>query len=223
MIATPLPADPRDSTRPTVSLPLLAAVLAAAGLAAFSIDLPVARWWAGHRLPGELDRFVNLSEAVAHGLGAGTILLAAYLLDPGLRGRSGRRPLWAMLAGAFGGGLSVYLIKAAVDRVRPRAADLASLTTAAETFARPDGLGGSDLHSFPSGHSAVAAGLAAVLSWRYPAGRWLFSALATTACLQRLASSAHYPSDVCFGAALGLLVTWAALRWLAPSGGPAVP
>ncbi|MFM7292258.1 MAG: phosphatase PAP2 family protein, partial [Planctomycetia bacterium] len=48
-------------------------------------------------------------------------------------------------------------------------------------------------------------GLAAALTWKYPRGTWLFVALAAAAAAQRVASSAHYPSDVLFGAAVGLV------------------
>jgi membrane-associated phospholipid phosphatase len=51
----------------------------------------------------------------------------------------------------------------------------------------------------------VAFGLCAALAWRYPRGRWLFLVFAVSAALQRVATSAHYPSDVCFGASLGFL------------------
>jgi len=63
-----------------------------------------------------------------------------------------------------------------------------------------------DLMSFPSGHSAVAAGLATALAWKYPHGTLTFGLLAAAAGLQRVASSAHYPSDVAFGAAIGVAV-----------------
>ena len=51
----------------------------------------------------------------------------------------------------------------------------------------------------------MAWGLFAALAWRYPRGRWLFLVFAVSAALQRVATSAHYPSDICFGAALGML------------------
>ena len=63
----------------------------------------------------------------------------------------------------------------------------------------------SDYNSFPSGHAAVATGLAAALAWRYPRGSLLFGVFATSAALQRVATSAHYPSDICLGAALALV------------------
>jgi membrane-associated phospholipid phosphatase len=75
------------------------------------------------------------------------------------------------------------------------------------------------LMSFPSGHAAVAAGFAAALGWKYPAGRWVFFVFAVLAVLQRLSSSSHYPSDVAVGAGLALV---AASVWLSTPAQPAV-
>jgi membrane-associated phospholipid phosphatase len=51
----------------------------------------------------------------------------------------------------------------------------------------------------------VAAGLAAALTWRYPHGWPLFAMLAAATATQRVVTSAHYPSDVACGAAVGLI------------------
>lgn len=210
------PTTLRPQARYAFRLLAIAAALVVAGLAAFAIDLPVATWCKAHRLPGELGRLVTLCEAFGHSLSVAVILLAAVLLDPGLRlprpGRLGSAE-WAflrMIAMAYCGGLAVDLVKAAVTRVRPRAADLESIASVLATFghgtlATPDGRN-ADLMSFPSGHSAVAAGLAAALAWRYPGGWPLFAALAAGTAAQRVCSSAHYPSDAAFGAAVGLVV-----------------
>jgi membrane-associated phospholipid phosphatase len=72
------------------------------------------------------------------------------------------------------------------------------------------------LMSFPSGHAAVAAGFAAALGWKYPAGRWVFFLFAVLAAVQRLSSSSHYPSDVAVGAGLALV---AASLWLSEPAG----
>lgn len=193
---------------------LVATALAALGVAAFAIDLPVASWCKSHRLPGELGRLVTLCEAFGHSLSVALILLAALLLDDGLAAPRPRRfgsreqAFVQLVAMAYAGGLVVDLIKASVTRVRPRAADLATLASTFGTFG--DGslaAGGghrADLMSFPSGHSAVAAGLAAALCWRYPRGWPLFAAVAAGTAAQRVCSSAHYPSDTAFGAAVGL-------------------
>jgi membrane-associated phospholipid phosphatase len=120
-----------------------------------------------------------------------------------------------MVAAAYAGGLVANLIKATVIRVRPRAADLANLPGVLHTFgaaalALPEP-GSSDLASFPSGHAATAAGFAAALCWRYPQGAWFFALLAALAAAQRVVVSAHYPSDVACGAAVGLAAAAACL------------
>lgn len=208
-----------------------AMLLFAAGAAALPIDLPVAAWCKTHRLPGELDRLIHLLEISGHSLGAWVMLLAAVTLDRGLRlplpGRgSGGRMFARMIAATYLGGLVTDLIKLAVERVRPRAADLAGVASWFGTFG--DGAAASatprmsDLMSFPSGHSAVAAGLAAALAWRYPHGWPLFAFLAAATACQRVLSSAHYPSDVACGAAVGLLGAAICLggRTMEPAGDP---
>lgn len=194
--------------------PLLtvAAALAVAGVAVSPFDVLIAEWFRTPRLPGDLGKAVMLSEAFAHGVGAAVILLTVWLLDDRLRGACGRRRLAGVVVGAFGGGLVTDLIKLMVDRVRPRALDFAAVQSTLGTFAAPGGVGGSDLHSFPSGHSAVAAGLACTLAALYPRGRWVFASVAGMACFQRVVASAHYPSDVAWGAALGVGVAALAVR-----------
>jgi membrane-associated phospholipid phosphatase len=201
-----------------------AAVLACLGIAALSIDLPVAQWCKTGRIPKELLRVLNFSEVFAHSSGVTALMLTVLSLDPSLRFPSFRWPAirWPsyqptaaqerfarMVCGTAAGGLIVDVIKLLVDRVRPRAADLVAEASVFSTFG--DSLlqvahaSHSDVNSFPSGHAAVAAGFAAALAWRYPRGWFAFSTFAVCAALQRVATSAHYPSDICFGAAIGLL------------------
>ena len=196
---------------------LLAAAtgLIAAGAAAFCIDLPVAEWFKAHRVPGEIGRLVNLLEISGHSLGAAIVLIAVVTLDRTLRmpipGRfgAGEQVFTKMIAATYLGGLLVDVIKVSVERVRPRAADLASVASWLGTFGdgslAVDKPHLNDLMSFPSGHSAVAAGLAAALAWRYPHGWVLFALLAGATAIQRVVTSAHYPSDVACGAAVGLI------------------
>ena len=100
-------------------------------------------------------------------------------------------------------------VQALPPELRPRAIDLAGLDSVLDTFgqtaATTAGARGSDLMSFPSGHSAVAAGFAAALASRYPHATWFFVTVALGAMAQRVISSAHYPSDVFCGAAIGLV------------------
>ena len=199
---------------------LIAAAIALACLGglAFSVDLDVARWCKAGHIPKEIMRFLNFSEVCGHGIGVATLLLTAAVLDPTLAGRRTAarlgslpisRDLVRMVATTFAGGIMTTIIKLTpLDRVRPRAADLTAAASALATFG--DSLAAtitshSDANSFPSGHAATAAGFAAALSWRYPRGAWLFLALAIAAAAQRVASLAHYPSDVLFGAAVGLM------------------
>jgi membrane-associated phospholipid phosphatase len=195
----------------------IAVTLACLGTLAFSVDLDVARWSKTGHIPKEIMRFLNFSEVCGHGIGVATILLAAAVLDPSLVGRRAAarlgslpisRDLVRMVATTFAGGLMTTMIKLTpLDRVRPRAADLSAVASSLATFS--DSIATtfasySDINSFPSGHSATAAGLAAALSWKYPRGTWLFFLLAASAAAQRVASSAHYPSDVFMGAALAI-------------------
>jgi len=198
-----------------------AVVLASLGGLALVIDVPVAAWCKAGGVPKDLVRFFNFCEVFAHSMGAAMLLLTALVLDPGLVFPAVGWPAirWptfqptvpqermARLIGATAcGGLTVDLIKFCVSRARPRAIDLAAHASAFTTFGLVPGTGRhADAHSFPSGHAAVAFGLCAALAWRYPRGRWLFLVFAVSAALQRVATSAHYPSDICFGAALGFV------------------
>ena len=78
---------------------------------------------------------------------------------------------------------------------------------------RPDG---SDMRSFPSGHTSGAFTLSTILSRRHG---WRIGlpafALASLTALARMEDSKHYASDVIAGAFLGLVVS----RLVTPSGG----
>jgi len=205
----------------------IATVLLVVGVAAFSIDLPVAAWCKAGRLRGDVGRFVNLLEISGNSGGAAVILIAAVTLDRGLRiplsgfFAAGMPAFIRMVAATYLGGLIVDGIKMSVPRVRPQACDLAAVGAWVETFGSgarsAAATGDAVLRSFPSGHSAVAAGLAAALAWRYPHGWPLFVALAAATGFHRVITSAHYPSDVACGAAIGLIAAACCL------GGPRPP
>jgi membrane-associated phospholipid phosphatase len=69
-----------------------------------------------------------------------------------------------------------------------------------------------DQESFPSGHSASAFALAAVLAWAYPRLRALFWVLAIGCALSRFIDAVHWPTDCVAGAAIGYAVAWLTLR-----------
>jgi membrane-associated phospholipid phosphatase len=203
----------------------LAAVLAVTALVALAVDLPAARFFSHihHMGPGDLRKSLALFEAFAHGIGVATILISVAVLDPLNRWQVPRLALCS-----YGAGVVNIAVKLLVGRMRPQefwpdnfpdhvAATFTGfapfLFQSASAFAR-------GMQSFPSGHAATAAGLAAGLARLYPRGRYLFAALALFAMLQRIECGAHYPSDTLAGAALGVAMTAAcfATTGLAPVG-----
>jgi hypothetical protein len=71
-------------------------------------------------------------------------------------------------------------------------------------FHGPTVSSGGDLKSFPSGHTAAAFAVATVLANRHPKQKWLYYGLATAVGYARIRKSAHFPSDVIVGAAIGI-------------------
>lgn len=192
-------------------LSLLLGILAAASL---SVDLAVAEYWQRIRLPSDLNKAIHLAESFGHSLGVAWVLLTVAVLDP-----QQRRKIVPLAVMTFGAGLSANLVKLLIVRWRPRRAE--GLESVWQTFigwrptaALPDGLTkwNADAQSFPSAHSATAAGLAIGLTLLYPRGRWLFATGAVLACLQRTVAHAHFASDVFAGAALGCLWSAAVLQ-----------
>lgn len=196
---------------------LLAALFSVATAAALSIDLAVARWADadGFRRLGDFDQLVTWSEVFAHGVGVSVILLTVYVLDA-----NHRRTVLRLGVLSLGAGLVTNLTKRFVTRTRPMFFDLSGNVT--DTFASgfPE-LFDDQRHSFPSGHTTAAVGLAIGLSWRYPRGRWLFVFFAVCAAMQRWSYRAHFVSDSCGGAVVAFLVASVVLgaspvqRWFA--------
>ena len=135
-----------------------------------------------------------------------TVVAAALVwsLDP----ERGRRKAVMVLLSAFGASLLAQGVKRLVGRVRPGRAD-------AGRFLGPTIVHDNGRESFPSSHSASAAGLSAVLSMLYPEAAVTFCVLALLCAALRYVLDAHWPSDVAAGVALGLgvgYVTWLTLR-----------
>ncbi len=197
-LALPVPLPPLENRHWSPLRLWLPAVLGLLGFAALPIDLPLARWFHDGHCPAELGRLLHLSEAYAHGFGVAAILLTVAVLD------WRRRALFPrVLATVVGAGLIANLLKMCVTRTRPHAFSLSG--TVWQTFGQwlPLNHAHSDFESFPSGHMAAAVALSATLIWLYPRGRWLFVGFALLAGGQRLYSTAHFLSDVVWGAATG--------------------
>jgi membrane-associated phospholipid phosphatase len=109
--------------------------------------------------------------------------------------------------------------KRTVPRYRPWAAiehvaALDQLALGATWIAGPVDIDGDPIRSFPSGHSAAAFALAAVLAACYSRLRWLFWLLAFGCAFTRYLNAVHWPSDCWPGAAIGYSVGWLVLRFV---------
>lgn len=174
------------------------------GTVGYCFDYPIAQA-AKHGqlhdlLPGDLRGFIRSSEAFAQGLMVLVLIALATRIDP-----RGLRIAPFLAASSLGAGLIADVIKLLVARVRPSKHDLEGVAVDSFQGWIP-GVGGYDIQSFPSAHSAVAFGFAFALSRLYPRATmffWLFAALAG---FQRIESNAHYLSDVMIGASIGCLV-----------------
>lgn len=94
-------------------------------------------------------------------------------------------------------GLASQALKHLFGRARPQLIDMVGpfhfdLLALKSTYA-----------SMPSGHSVSAFAMAVALGWMAPRLRWPLLILATLIAISRVVISAHYPSDVIAGAALG--------------------
>lgn len=190
---------------------LLSALLAVATLGSLLIDIPVSNFFCElqNNGPGDLRKFVSLFEAFAHTAGVIVIVLAVAVLDP-MRRRAALR----VAACAFGSGLVADFAKVLIGRTRPNELwanglpesgwqTFLGLVPALQSETFSEGLR-RGVQSFPSGHSAMAAGLAMGLAWLYPQGKWFFAFLAVMAMFQRIECGAHFPSDTLAGASLGV-------------------
>ena len=176
-----------------------------AGIAFFFLDHPLGAWLRQKSLskdiPGDIRNFINCGELFGHGTGIIVVAALIYVLD-----QANRRKIPRVVICAFLPGLAALLIKMTVCRIRPRELDYSGAIEQTFTGLNLFREMSSSYHSFPSGHTATAVGLAIALSWLYPHGRKLFMFFAVWVAFQRMFSEAHYLSDTICGAMLGFLV-----------------
>ena len=156
-------------------------------------------------LPGDIEKTLQLSEAFAHGSGVIVIFSLLLIID-----RNHRQQLWRMVAMVVVIMIVANLSKGLFSRARPYVNDQIDDLVGSwwPTFSHK--YWDTAVRSFPSGHSATAAAMAFALANVYPRGRYIFGILAILACLQRVASRAHYPSDVLAGVTVAAAI---ALLW----------
>ena len=186
------------------------------GVVIMPLDSVISSALQSTHLPGDIRRIIGLSEFFAHGFGVAVILISIWTLAP-----QWRRKLPRLAACAVMPGLVVQILKFSVARIRPlsyqdffSAASPVHADSAVDSwvgwfplFNSQSGIPfGYAIQSFPSGHAAMAFGLAMGLTWLIPNGRGLFLTLASLAALQRVAFHAHWPSDVFVGIAIAVLI-----------------
>jgi membrane-associated PAP2 superfamily phosphatase len=115
----------------------------------------------------------------------------------------------ALLAGeAYADSAVVDLAVKAISR-RKRPSDVNASASFSNTFFS-GGKSPFKGSSFPSGHAASVFSVATVIATRYHSHRWVpwvVYGFATAVSFSRVTSSAHFPSDVFLGAALGYTIT----------------
>jgi membrane-associated phospholipid phosphatase len=181
--------------------------LVAAGLVFLPVDVPLSRWLMEGFLPGDVRGIFRRAEAFGHAYGLLAIALTIYFLDPQWMRRSPRLVIHGLAAG-----LAADLVKLGVWRVRPRFFEDPNQSSFAGTILTTDSWEWSTLldstrHSFPSAHTAVAVATALTLARFYPSARGWFVFLAFLCGMNRVDGGSHFASDVCWGAALGFVIT----------------
>jgi membrane-associated phospholipid phosphatase len=175
-----------------------------AAAAALGVDCPLARWCLAEKCPRLLHDLLDVCPVLGHGVGAFLIVVAIHQLDP-----RRRRALWWVVACVLLSGLAANGAKLLVARTRPRDFDFPGGVRATFAGWLPST---PQRQSFPSGHTATAAGLALALASLYPHGRRLFLMLVVLVACQRLECGAHYLSDVLCSAAASCLTVACCLR-----------
>jgi membrane-associated phospholipid phosphatase len=173
------------------------------------VDFPIGHYFKTHPLHGDLADAVDATEHFGTPFGQLLILGTILTISRGRISWTGR-VFW----GTCAAGLAAGLVKLLIARTRPRAFEFFTLSiTDSFTGFFPLGTGGALAQSFPSAHTASAFGFAALMSWACPTGRPAFLLLAALCGLHRICTQAHFPSDVCFGAALGWFVGSLFVSW----------
>lgn len=120
------------------------------------------------------------------------LMVFGFIWKRGLIHRAGA----ACLLGACLAGLTADIMQISISRPRPRH----DVQQHAGFFKTE-----TEYHAFPSGHSATAFGSATALAVVYPPAAPVLMLGAGGVAWSRLYLGAHYPSDLVFGSALGIL------------------
>ena len=165
--------------------------LALAGLLLMPLDHSLAK----AIVPAGPDKKMDGATEAANSLGTPQVLVPA-LAAMYFLGKKGDKDTANMAVSALASAaIMTQGMKYMTGRARPNMPN-------AGDFTGPHG--GAGYSSFPSGHTAAAFAVATVLANRRPDQKWLYYGLATAVGVARVRKSAHFPSDVLVGAAVGM-------------------
>jgi membrane-associated phospholipid phosphatase len=196
-----------QEVRSSVRLFLAAVFLILSGVAALCVDCPLALWFSQGHGPIVLHQLSNLAEFFGRPEFVVLVAAAIYAFD-----RNRRWALPVVIGLALASGLAADVVKMLVARARPHHFDLAGSVWSTFCGWLPLTTAGSGGQSFPSGHTATAAGLALALVTLYPQARGVFLLLPIAVAYQRVDSGAHFLSDVLCGAAVACVVAALCVR-----------
>lgn len=175
--------------------------LMAAGVLVIPLDESLVKAFPGTSSERSSDGF---TEAV-NKLGGKYFLLGAIGGIYALGGSHDKQTAKLAFAALVNAGIATQGLKLLSGRERPE------VSGGLVRFHGP-GNTGNARQSFPSGHTSSAFAVATVLANRHPKQKWLYYGLATAVGLARIRKSAHFPSDVLVGAAIGIQAGNNALR-----------
>lgn len=168
-------------------------------------------------LHSDVRRTIMLCEAYGFFPTVIILLIGLAMIIPDVRKHFTRSVLAVIGAGIFADLLKFFIARARPYSFLPKLEQSELTENVAENaaeistwlgFCRFDlGMFNAAHQSFPSGHTTVAAALTAMLWSIFPqtSARIFWSFMLIMLMSQRLMAKSHYPSDVLFGAALGIL------------------
>lgn len=131
-----------------------------------------------------------------------TIGITIFIVLGIVGSRHGFRQTFAMFTVCISTvGVVAQLLKHMIGRARP--GSLSGATHFFGPFAWFNVDRAVRVDSMPSGHTAAAFAMAVALSWRWPNLGYLWYTLAIGVGVSRVITTAHFPSDVIFGAVVG--------------------
>ncbi|MDR2643370.1 MAG: phosphatase PAP2 family protein [Planctomycetaceae bacterium] len=149
-----------------------------------------------NKYQNKLTKWILLFEFFGHPLCFLTVLILCFFIDV-----YGRCRLFRFLTSVLISQAIVITVKLSVYRKRPEVNDFNISSFDLTGFLNNDGI-----HSFPSGHTALAVVIALCLSSIYPRGRYVFCFAVLGVAFERIFDCKHYLSDTIVGGLISYVV-----------------